>query len=206
MRTVSMVSILLVLVTACGNQRAGEEAAGPRIPETPSPTTAPCPESGVRVLLGASDGASGLRVLNLQMVNCGDVPQRFDGYPQLKLYDAEGRPVKVTVHRGTGGIADIEPFKKPPSAFTLKPGDVASAGILWRNLVQDTTRPATTADIAAVTPRPGMRAQRVTDATIDLGNTEKIGVSPWTKFRTAPKDVTGDIPSDVATGDAPHLR
>ncbi|MEU4804231.1 DUF4232 domain-containing protein [Actinosynnema sp. NPDC023587] len=179
--------VLLLAVTACG---------GPPPPPAPSPSpTAPaCPEGGVEIAAIGGEAATGLRVLTLEMRNCGTGTHRIAGYPDVRLLDEDGQPLEVRVEHGSAGISLIESFEAPPAEFALGPGDRATAGIVWRNTYDDTTKPPQVGvriDIAPLaglprrtfTPRLGVDGgPPSTDSeatTIDLGSTGRIGLSPW---------------------------
>ncbi|GAA0942109.1 DUF4232 domain-containing protein [Actinocorallia libanotica] len=182
MRTIPLLLGLSLLVTACGEEPP-RPLAIPSIDQSTGSDFEVCPESGVLVRELDTNAAMGLRAMSISLVNCGDVPQKFNGYPEIELYDAEGDPITADFRHGSGGVAQVESFEAPAAPFTLKPGELATAGILWRNLVENVTRPPVTADSMAVVPRPGMDAQRLTDLNIDLGTTVKVGLSPWKKSK-----------------------
>ena len=173
---------LSLLVTACGEEPP-RPLAIPSIDQSTGADFEVCPESGVLVRELDTNAAMGLRAMSISLTNCGDAPQKFAGYPEITLYDAEGDPIKVDFRHGNGGIAQLEAFEEPATPFTLKPGERATAGILWRNLVEIATEPAATADSMAVVPRPGVAAQYLTAVNIDLGTTTKVGLSPWKKSK-----------------------
>lgn len=152
---------------------------------TPVPTTETkpkCPAPGVTVSAGAVDAAMGLRVMTLTMTNCGADAYTVDGYPAVRVLDEDRAEVTVEVGNGTAGIATVPPFDNPPAPVMLKPGETATSGLLWRNLVTDATVPATVGSYLEVSPAPGDPWQRLaeTDLNIDLGNTGKLGVRAWT--------------------------
>jgi hypothetical protein len=135
-----------------------------------------------------SDAAMGLRVLTIELTNCGTTPITVHGYPALRLYDEDDQPVDVTVVRGSGDIATDPEFDVPPREVVLQPGQKAHSGLLWRNLVTDPTVKATTATRLEAAVAQGEPWQEVPvvepgNATgtvhIDLGNTGKLGVQAW---------------------------
>ncbi|MEU5548357.1 MULTISPECIES: DUF4232 domain-containing protein [unclassified Micromonospora] len=151
--------------------------AGPDAPEV-------CPESGVRIRYLGVSAAMGLRAMGVELVNCGDRPYKLRGYPALRLFDGEGAPITVRVVEGAAGIASG--FDDPPRPLVLAPGATAGAAVIWRNLVDDPTVVATDAarvEIAAAKGQPGQELDM--EGPIDLGNTDRIGVSAWKK-RTGP--------------------
>jgi len=134
----------------------------------------------------------GLRTLTLELVNCGSTPLTVNGYPAVRLFDEEDTPIEVVVGEGSAGITTAPEFDDPPQEVTLRPGEKASSGLLWRNLVTDATVNATTATRLEAAPAQGQPWQEVplvvpnevtgtSTVTIDLGNTGKLGVQAWRK-------------------------
>ncbi|MEU4357738.1 DUF4232 domain-containing protein [Streptomyces virginiae] len=151
----------------------------------PVPGTTPdraCPEGGVRLVETGGDAAMGLRVEGFQLVNCGMQAYVLEGYPGVSLRDGRNDPVEVAVVHGTAGITTGVPdIEAAPQRVTLAPGQAAAWSVVWRNLVTDSTVPATTVAVMEIEPRPGaprlwLRLARP----FDLGNTGKLGIGPWT--------------------------
>ncbi|MFD9358783.1 DUF4232 domain-containing protein [Streptomyces sp. NPDC060031] len=143
-----------------------------------------CPEGGVRVLEGSGNAAMGLRVADVQLVNCGAQPYVLDGYPDVRVLDKQRRPVEVAVGHGSNGISTGSGLDSAPEQVTLQPGQAASVGLLWRNLVTDSAVPAAEGWVLDIGPRPGAPRQTlVLTHSIDLGNTGKLGVGPWVAVR-----------------------
>jgi uncharacterized protein DUF4232 len=194
----------LALLAGCGARTA---AGGPEIdtapssaapnPHRPGPleTTAAVPEAqcspdGVAVSAVGGDAAMGLRVLTIELANCGSSPLTVNGYPDLRLYDEDDELVDAAVLHGSADISLVPEFDNPPVAITLRPGEKARSGLLWRNLVTDSTVEATTAtrleaapargapwvEVPLVVPNEVTGSSRVT---IDLGNTGRLGVQAW---------------------------
>jgi hypothetical protein len=152
-------------------------------PEPPAPTTGigqACPESGRTVEVGPDDAAMGLRVIALTLTNCGDESFTLNGYPRVRVLDEGGAEVPVTVLDGAGDIALVPEFDNPPAPITVRPGDTATSGILWRNLVTG-AGPAVTGYALEVRPVDGDPPQRLAedDLHIDLGDTGRLGVRAW---------------------------
>ncbi|MEV0675608.1 DUF4232 domain-containing protein [Actinosynnema sp. NPDC050436] len=178
---------LLLVVTAC--------SALPLPPApTSSPAAPPCPEAGVEITALSGEAAMGLRVLTLEMRNCGSGTQRFRGYPDVRLLDEDGQPLDVRVEHGSASISPIASFEVPAAEFALGPGDRATAGIVWRNTYDDTTNPPQVGAEIDIAPLAGLPRQVFTPrldpdggtpspnspaTTIDLGSTGRIGLSPW---------------------------
>ncbi|WP_158734315.1 DUF4232 domain-containing protein [Streptomyces sp. NRRL F-2747] len=148
----------------------------------PAAAAAPaCPEGGVRLLEGPGDAAMGLRVADVQLVNCGTQPYVLEGYPEIRLMDRKRAPVEVTVVHGADGITSAPTgVEGVPQRIELRPGQAASLALVWRNLVTDSTVPAAEGWVLDVTPRPGApRMELELRHSVDLGNTGRLGISPW---------------------------
>jgi hypothetical protein len=173
----------LALLAGCGARPAASEL--PVASTTASTTAVPevrCSAEGVTFVAAGSDAAMGIRVLTIEMVNCGTSPYTVEGYPRVRLFDEDHEPVEVEVAQGSAGIASVPAFDDPPEPVTLRPGEKAAAGLLWRNLVTDATVPATTATYLEAAPARGRPWQPVPQpVTIDLGNTGRLGVGAWRK-------------------------
>ncbi|MGW7346417.1 DUF4232 domain-containing protein [Streptomyces sp. NPDC054854] len=140
-----------------------------------------CPEGGVRLLEGAGDAAMGLRVAEVQLVNCGTKPYVLNGHPEVRVLDRQRRPVEVSVAPGSNGVATGTGLDAAPRQVTLRPGQAARVGLVWRNLVTDSTVPAVEGWVLEVVPRPGAPRQTLElGRSVDLGNTGKLGIGPWT--------------------------
>ncbi|MEU5634943.1 DUF4232 domain-containing protein [Streptomyces rishiriensis] len=136
-----------------------------------------CPPSGIRVTADDGDAAMGLRVVGLTLENCGERDRTVRGYPQVTLLDEDRQPVDgVRILRGSGGIATVTGFDDAPRTLTLRPGERASADLMWRN----TTGFGTAVDIPYVRVRatPGAAPVLITPH-LDLGTTGRLGVSAW---------------------------
>jgi hypothetical protein len=188
-RPVVVLSVLVVaLLAGCGvRPEPLAPAADPR--ETPAELSAPpCPDSGVLVRVGTEDAAMGLRVVNLDLENCGEDPVTLEGYPGLRVLDADGAELSVWIGQGSAGIADVPAFDNPPGPVILRPGDQALSGIMWKNT---NTRPGEEPLVGAqleISPAPGWDWQDVKPGStndietlhIDLGTTGELGVRAWT--------------------------
>jgi hypothetical protein len=178
MRRVLLAVLGLALLAGCGVRLEPEPLEITSV--TTTPVTVPPGECAVEFSTLGADAAMGLRVLTIEMVNCGTEPYTVNGYPSLRLFDEDGEQVDVEVARGSGGIATLPDYDVPPAEVILQPGEKAHAGLVWRNLVTDATVDATTAVRIEAAPAPGQPWQEVPlDVTIDLGNTGRLGVQPW---------------------------
>lgn len=151
-----------------------------RVPTDEAPTgSGPCPASGVQLMADDGEAAMGLRVVGLRLTNCGTDAYHIEGYPSLGLLDEERQPVRgVRIVDGSGGVATVSGFDAPPRPVSLRPGETASAGLMWRN----TTGSGVAANVpyVRVTAKPGAPPVVVTPE-LDLGTTGKLGVSAWKK-------------------------
>ncbi|WP_433264751.1 DUF4232 domain-containing protein [Micromonospora vinacea] len=139
----------------------------------------------------------GLRALGLELVNCGERPYQLNGYPVLHVFDEQREPIMLRVVNGAKEITSG--FDQPPREVTLATGERATAVVLWRNLVTDSTVVATNGEFLTVAPAAGQPAEEVDpDGPIDLGNTGRIGVSAWKKA-----DPSTPVPSQPAAPPAP---
>ena len=123
----------------------------------------------------------GLRVVSIHLANCGNTPLTVTGYPALRVLDEDHQPMDVKVDNGSDAVAGVPSLQHPPTTFTLTPGQQADAAVLWKNTVTDATVVATSGTYFDVAPASGQPWQtREPDGPIDLGNTGKLAVSPWT--------------------------
>ncbi|MDX6740061.1 DUF4232 domain-containing protein [Actinocorallia sp. A-T 12471] len=143
----------------------------------PSAPSGACPPEGYRILEGVSDAAMGLRVVQIDLQNCGKKPIKLNGYPEIALQGDNGVRADVKIEQGSGGVSSVPSFDAAPQPITVAPGKTATSGILWRNLVEGGK--SLTVDRVVVTPGPGLPAQRVDGLNIDLGTTRVLGVAPW---------------------------
>ncbi|MEW1585163.1 DUF4232 domain-containing protein [Micromonospora vinacea] len=189
-----------------GPPPAARPEAGPTASTEPP---AGCPATGVRIRSTGGDAAMGLRALGLELVNCGERPYRLNGYPVLHVFDKEREPVMLRVVNGAKEITSG--FDQPPRQVTLAAGERATAVVLWRNLVTDSTVVATNGEFLTVAPAAGQPDEEVDpDGPIDLGNTGRIGVSAWKKAdpstpvpsRPAPPPAPSAVPSSVSPPDS----
>ncbi|MEU6443800.1 DUF4232 domain-containing protein [Streptomyces sp. NPDC047046] len=154
-----------------------EVAAVPAAEAQAAPGT--CPSSGVRVGTDKGDAAMGLRVVGLHLDNCGTRDYQVEGYPVLQLLDDSREPIEnVAILRGSREITTGITGDGPPRPVTLKPGESATASLVWRNLTEMGT--PVTAPYARVRAKAGA-APVMFPEHIDLGTTGKLGVTPWAK-------------------------
>jgi hypothetical protein len=158
-----------------------------RVPadEAPAPEGS-CPASGLRLFADDGDAAMGLRVVGLHLENCGSRPHSLEGYPVLQLLDEELEPVDgIRIVPGGEGVALLDGFDAPPRPVTLRPGESARAGLMWRNTTQ--SGEAVNVPYVRVRERTGSGPVIVAPG-LDLGTTGKLGVSAWRE------DDTGSAP------------
>ncbi|MEU4395574.1 DUF4232 domain-containing protein [Kribbella sp. NPDC023855] len=141
----------------------------------------PCPPSGIRVYLGVTDAAMGLRFLSIDLENCGKRPTRLNGHPQLQLLDESHLPI-----RGVKILHDAGTISSSASGWVarpvvLKPGERAYSELVWRNTVDAGVN--VNSPYVRVWARPGAAPVMLTPE-FDLGTTGKLGVGPWKKQMT----------------------
>lgn len=168
--------VSLCALTAC--------TATPPPPPPPTPPPAPataCPPSGVTVAPGMEESASGLRVLTLELTNCGAETYELNGFPGIRVLNADGAVLAVEVGQGSSGISAVPAFDVPPAPVALAPDDVATTAIMWKNTTLD--GPRLLGATVEVQPRPDAAWQALEskdDLHIDLGTTGELAVRPWT--------------------------
>ncbi|MGK4584327.1 DUF4232 domain-containing protein [Kitasatospora sp. HPMI-4] len=182
------------LLTGCGTRSAAATGAYAAAPVAPSPvapssmavaaygtgddTSGECPADGVVLRAGEANAALGLRVLTVELTDCGTEPYTLDGYPTVRLLDREQQPLDLTVGHGAAPITVIEGFDAGPVPLTLRPGESAQFGVVWRNTVDASDEAPVNGGYLEIVPRPGARAHRV-PALLDLGTTGRLGISAW---------------------------
>ena len=94
----------------------------------------------------------------------------------------------MAITHGSSAITSAVPsFDRAPAPLTLRPGQQAVAGLLWRNLVTDPGVVASNGAYLDITPAPGRPRQTIrTVDPIDLGNTGKLALSPWERVVAKP--------------------
>ncbi|MFF2777444.1 DUF4232 domain-containing protein [Streptomyces sp. NPDC058052] len=144
--------------------------------EAPAPT-GPCPPSGVRVHADEGDAAMGLRAVGLHLENCGTRPLPLDGYPGIQPLDEDHRDLPgVRVLQGGQTIAAGTGADGPARPFTLRPGERARAGLVWRNTTE--AGDPVGAPYVRVRWQPGAAPVMVVPE-LDLGTTGRLAVGPW---------------------------
>ncbi|WP_329366751.1 DUF4232 domain-containing protein [Streptomyces sp. NBC_00669] len=141
---------------------------------TSAPPAGPCPASGLRVGVEATDAATGLRQTTVTLTNCGAKSLAVSGYPKLRLLDDHGRTVEVRVHHGDDIVDSVT--DPGPATTTLRPGRQVIAILAWRNTYTESNDPpalATTLEFTVAGAK-----QRV-PLHVDLGNTGKLDVTAW---------------------------
>ncbi len=174
------VAVAATLLTGCG----GEDTPVTTMPTplrtvlpTPDSTPSPpsCPPSGGLITVGATDAALGLRYQGVDLVNCGTEPYELNGYPAVTVLDETQVALEeLTINNGTTHMDD-----QPPSPMTLQPGERATAGLLWRNTLEDPEKAQTGVflDIAAAMGEPTQRLQPT--YVLDFGSTGTLDLTPW---------------------------
>ncbi|MCP2238630.1 Protein of unknown function (DUF4232) [Prauserella halophila] len=173
----------VLLLGACTATPAPEAVDTPTA--APPPPGEPCPAGGLRVAADGSEAAMGLRILHLEVTNCGGRPQGLSGYPRLRVLDENRTRMDVRVREGSAGIATVDGFDDPPRSVTLEPGGTARTGLMWRNTNTGTTAPGVGEylEIAPSGTRPWQPVEQPAPDRnglhIDLGTTGTLGVRAW---------------------------
>jgi hypothetical protein len=147
---------------------------------SPTRTTDPCPAPGIAITVGETDGAMGLRALGIVLTDCGTRDYTVNGYPVVRVLDADRKPLDVVVGTGSAPVSSPDAYDAPPRPVTLRPGQQVTARVLWRSTVTDSTVPATDGRYLEIAPAAGEPAQLVAPhGGIDLGNTGRLAVNAW---------------------------
>ncbi|MFF7382493.1 DUF4232 domain-containing protein [Streptomyces griseoluteus] len=146
--------------------------------EAPAPG-GPCPASGVRVYADAGDAAMGLRMVGLHLENCGKEPYAVDGRPELEIIDAGHERVEGVRIVPSAEVAPLDGTPDVARPLTLRPGERALSGIVWRNTVE-AFGGAVDAPYLRVRAKAGAAPVTVTPE-LDLGTTGRLGVQAWRK-------------------------
>lgn len=155
-------------------------AAGTTVSQADEPSC----ETGLRFTANGTSAAMGLRLMSVEVTNCGSEPLELNGYPQVKVLDAQHEQLDVAVLEGSGGIAAVDGFDAAPQPITVPPGESAKSAFLWRNTHASEEPPLVGkhVDIAAVagdTWQPLVPTSQQGSISIDLGSTGRIGVQAW---------------------------
>ncbi|WP_438388627.1 DUF4232 domain-containing protein [Actinopolyspora saharensis] len=159
---------------------------------TDSVTTG-CPDTGVRLTTDLVETAMGLRLMHVELTNCGDRPYALNGYPRVRVLDEDRKPLDVRTAQGSADIASVDGFDTPPEAITVRPGEHAETQLMWRNTNTSFDAPAV-GKYLRITPardRPWQPVEPVgrernppgqdrNEITINLGSSGKLGTSAWT--------------------------
>ncbi|QCX79995.1 hypothetical protein C9F11_32045 [Streptomyces sp. YIM 121038] len=150
---------------------------------------------------GPVDSAMGLRAMTVWLTHCGTGTYRLDGYPTLQVLAEDGTAFDVHSLRGaqavTTGVED-----PGPHPVTLRHGESATAGVVWRNTYANTTKAPVEGARLQVLPAPGRPARTIApDGGIDLGSTGRIGTTAWRKAaaESGAGRPTGPAPSTPAS-------
>ncbi|MFD4670544.1 DUF4232 domain-containing protein [Lentzea sp. NPDC058450] len=149
----------------------------------PSSAAEQC-DSGLSFTTDSTSAAMGLRLMSVEVTNCGTEPLQLNGYPQVKVLDAERAQLDVAILEGSGGIATLDGFDTPPQPITVPPGESAKSAFVWRNTHASVDPPLVGehVDIAAApggTWQPLVATSPQSTVLIDLGSTGRLGVRAW---------------------------
>ncbi|MCZ2523854.1 DUF4232 domain-containing protein [Streptomyces sp. HB2AG] len=165
----------LGLLTACTTAPPHRPSPAP---SRTSPSASACPESGLTVREGQIDAVMGLRVLTVELHNCGTRPRTVNGYPDVRVLDDDREPLDVETVHGLSSVATLDEVDTAPEPVGLEPGEKAVARLAWKNRVTDSTVPATDGSYLDIAPAEGEDRQTV-EILVDLGTTGRLGTSAW---------------------------
>lgn len=183
----------MVLAALTGLVGCGARPEAPSLPEpgvarpislsTPTSGEPSC-DTGLLFRSGFTDAAMGLRVMAVEVVNCGTQPVELNGYPQVKLLDEHWQQLDVQILDGSGGIASVDGFDTPPQPIVVQPGETAKSAFMWKNTNTSVEPPqiGSHVDIAAApggTFQPLLTTPPGKDLFIDLGSTGRLGARAW---------------------------
>ncbi|AXB41626.1 DUF4232 domain-containing protein [Amycolatopsis albispora] len=181
MNSVIRLGMLVGVGVALGACSSPAVVPPPPVPVPSSAAPAPvCPESGVKITAGEVEGASGLRALGLVLTNCGTRDYTANGYPVVRVLDANGQPLGIVVGNGSAPVSAPDSYDVVPQPGTLGPGGQVTARLLWRNTVTDPAVLAKHGEHLEIAPAAGEPAQVVTPrGGVDLGTTGRLAVNAW---------------------------
>lgn len=149
---------------------------GPGATAGPSATAGPggtgrCPASGVLLSATETNAAMGLRAMAVVLFNCGTEPFPLNGYPVVRVLDAERNLLPVTIEIGSRTGED-----PGPREIVVNPGGTAHAELRWRNTV--TFGDLAQGEYLEVAPAAEQPTQTVPKS-MDLGTTGRLEVHAW---------------------------
>ncbi|WP_394616564.1 DUF4232 domain-containing protein [Lentzea sp. JNUCC 0626] len=148
-----------------------------------SSATQPC-DSGLRFTTSGTGAAMGLRLMAVEVTNCGTESLQLNGYPQVKVLDAGREQLDIAILDGSGGIATIDGFDTPPQPITVPPGESAKSAFVWRNTHASEGPPLVGKHVDIATApgdawQPLVATSPESTVLIDLGTTGRLGVQAW---------------------------
>ena len=170
---------------ACGTesyQPVGQTGVQPHDPPATPKTTAmphfngpqqgPCTKAGTAVSVGAVDAALGHRALGIQLRNCSREPIAIDGYPVVRVLDAQRKAFPVRIEHGSSYMG-----RDPgPKRITLAPGKRLVSLISWSATVTDGKK--ADGEFVTIQPAPG-HPPTTFGVWLDLGTTAEVSVIAW---------------------------
>ncbi|WP_090015029.1 DUF4232 domain-containing protein [Lentzea albidocapillata] len=158
----------------------GLVASGPAVQASEDPGCA----AGVRFTSNSTEAASGLRVMSVEVANCGAEALQLNAYPQVSLFDVDRRRLDVVAILEGTGITILDGFNDPPQPITVQPGETAGSAFVWRN-TNTSLEPSQVAKHVELATAPGAVQQPLIAVSpqrsihIDLGSTGRMGVRAW---------------------------
>lgn len=187
-RPVSVLLLSLVAVVvlgACGTEsyepasQAGvkphDPPASPKtsaMPRFNGPQQGPCTKTGTSIAIGAVDAALGHRALGIELRNCSRRPVVVNGYPAIRVLDAQRHALPVRVEHGSSYMGRDAGAKR----ITLAPGKRLVSLISWSATV--TQGKKADGEFVTIEPRRG-DPPTTFGVWLDLGTTAEVSVIAW---------------------------
>lgn len=136
----------------------------------PEPVTSPF---GLTVQVGPVEAALGHRASVVTLTNDGEQAVTVDGYPEVRILDADGQDLGVRTEHDSSYMA-IDPG---PAPVSIAPGEQVLSVISWSATVTDPDAVDRGAYVV-VTTMPG-EPQQTFPLDADLGSTGELSVTAW---------------------------
>lgn len=151
----------------------------PHTEVTPPPEVAPgdheidpawCGPDQSALLLGGEDGATGHRVLSIELMNFSDRPCALAGYPDIAFADQNGSELDVTLIQGSSSLAD----DPGPAEIVVPAGGKAITHLGWDAMATH----GKVAYAVHAAPYPGVE-RGSWPVTLDIAEGGEVAVTAW---------------------------
>ena len=130
-----------------------------------------CHGDQVSISVGQADAATGHRALGIRLANVSEQPCVLGAYPDIAFDDATGWAVEVSAFRGGTFMTKDAGV----SAFTVQPGESATASLGWNAMAP---AGSTWAGTILIAPYAGTERHKV-PAELDIVNGGVAAVTAW---------------------------